>query len=291
MPELPEVHTTVEGLKTVIIGKTITDAWSDFHIGSAHGDRQTIKNKKYFERFKKLVIGSKINNLERRGKHILIHLDSPTEGRAFTIIVHMKMTGCLMYKKSKTEKYVHFVLSFKSGDFLLLSDLRKFASVSIIETSDLGSHDAAKLGPDALDPKLSAKKLFEMVGERKNVPIKSALLDQKIIAGIGNIYSDEILWASGIHPLSKADKVPRKKFDEIFKNMQRILKFSIKHGGDSKSDYRNAFGEKGGFQNFHQVYGKKKERCQKKGCSGIIERTVVRGRSAHFCPKHQKIYL
>jgi formamidopyrimidine-DNA glycosylase len=127
MPELPEVHTTVEGLKTVIIGKTITDAWSDFYIGSAHGDRQTIKNKKYFEKFKKLVVGSKIKNLERRGKHILIHLDPPAEDRAFTIIVHMKMTGCLMYKKSKTEKYVHFVLSFKSGDFLLLSDLRKFA--------------------------------------------------------------------------------------------------------------------------------------------------------------------
>lgn len=286
MPELPEVHTTVEGLKTVIIGKTITNVWSDFHIGSAHGKRETIKNKKYFDKFKNSIIGSKIKSVERKGKNILINLNNK-----HTIVVHMKMTGCLMYKKIKEEKYVHFIISFQSGDFLLLSDLRKFASVTIAKTENLQTHESlSKLGPDPLDQNMSAKKLFEIINNKKNMPIKSALLDQTAIAGIGNIYSDEILWSTSIHPLSKANKIPKEKFGEIFKAMQKILKFSIKYGGDSKSDYCNAFGEKGGFQNFHQVYGKKKEVCPKNGCGGIIERIVVKGRSAHFCPRHQKNY-
>lgn len=115
-------------------------------------------------------------------------------------------------------------------------------------------------------------------------------MDQKIIAGLGNIYSDEILWESSVHPLSSADKIPKAKLQKMHSIMQKILAFSIKHGGDSKSDYRNAFGEKGGFQNFHKVYGRKGQKCPKPTCGGIIERKMVRGRSAHFCPKHQIIY-
>jgi formamidopyrimidine-DNA glycosylase len=287
MPELPEVHTTVEGLKTVIIGKKIKDVWSDFHVGSTHQDRQTIKNKKYFTDFKKIITGSKIVDLERKGKNILIHLNND-----FSIIVHMKMTGCLMYKKNKDDKYLHLIISFESNDFLLLSDLRKFASVTFSKTQELKKHESLKiLGIDALDPNLNPKKFFELISNQKETPIKSALLNQSAIAGIGNIYSDEILWTTSIHPLSKAGKIPKNKFGAIYTATQKVLKFSIKYGGDSKSDYRNAFGEKGGFQNFHQVYGKKGSQCPKNKCSGIIERMVVRGRSAHFCPKHQIKYL
>lgn len=197
-----------------------------------------------------------------------------------------------MYKKDfSAEKYVHLVFTLSDQNYLLLSDLRKFASVSFTQTGKLHQHQTlSKLGFEPLGPKFTAKKLFQIIHRKKNWPIKSALLDQNSIAGIGNIYSDEILWTTSLHPLSKADKIPEKKFDEIFKAMRKILKFSIKHGGDSKSDYRNAFGEKGGFQNFHQVYGKKGARCPKIGCSGIIERLTVRGRSAHFCPKHQIKY-
>lgn len=283
MPELPEVHTTVEGLKTVIIGKTIKSVWSDFYKNTAHGGRQNIKNKKYFDKFKKIVTDAKIKSLERIGKNILINLNND-----HTILVHMKMTGCLMYKKDTKEKYLHLYFTFKSGDYLLLSDLRKFASVTIEKTDELHLHpDLPKLGPDPLDPKFTTKKLQELIQKQKTTPIKSALLNQQALAGIGNIYSDEILWATSIHPLSLSNKIPEKKFLEIFKSMQKILKFSIKHGGDSKSDYRNAFGQKGGFQNFHQVYGKKGVECPKINCKGIIERMVVKGRSAHFCPDHQ----
>jgi formamidopyrimidine-DNA glycosylase len=124
----------------------------------------------------------------------------------------------------------------------------------------------------------------------KTRPIKTVLLDQEIIAGVGNIYSDEILWKTGVHPLSSANKVPETKLSEIYKEMKRILKFSIGKGGDSKSDYRNIFGEKGGFQNFHKAYGNKGKKCPRNKCSGIIERIMVKTRSSHFCPVHQKLF-
>ena len=346
MPELPEVHTTVEGLKKVIIGKTIKDVWSDFHIGTAVGARQTIKNRKYFEKFRKIAMGAKIKSLERRGKNILIHLNPSTSSGQVkhTIVVHMKMTGHLMVGKYKFQNYVpslstdisllgnssarpvglrkarsgnnlgtwqptekgplqdsfnkfiHLVFSLSNNPstssgqakHLVLSDMRKFASVTIYKTEELHKHETlAKLGPDPLNQKLSAKKFFEIIHNKKGMPIKSSLLDQSAVSGIGNIYSDEILWETGVHPFSKADKIPEKKLIKIFGVAQKILRFSIKHGGDSKSDYRNAFGEKGRFQNFHKAYGKKGEKCQKKNCLGIIRRTMIRGRSAHFCPKHQ----
>lgn len=294
MPELPEVYTTVEGLKGVVIGKTIKNVWSDFYVGSKYNDRQNIKNKKYFEKFRQIVEGAKIKSVERRGKNILINLSpSNSSGQVnHTVVVHMKMTGCLMYKKDfSDEKYIHLIFTLSNDHYLLLSDLRKFASVTISKTDEISLHDTlGKLGIDPFDPGLNAKKLFEIIHLKKNWPIKSSLLDQNSIAGIGNIYSDEILWQTSIHPASKSEKIPAKKFAEIFGAMQTILKLSIKHGGDSKSDYRNAFGEKGGFQNFHKVYGKKGAQCPKDKCSGIIERTVIKGRSSHFCPKHQLKY-
>jgi formamidopyrimidine-DNA glycosylase len=285
MPELPEVHTTVEGLKTVILGKTITDVWSDFHLKTSHGERLTIKNKKYFADFRKKVVGAKIVSVGRIGKNILINIISPMSDMGkYTVVVHMKMTGHLMY--GTTDPWVHLIFKLKNSKDLVLSDMRKFASVTLAETDKLN----LRLGIDALDPKFSAKKLAELMRAKGKMPIKSALLDQTALAGIGNIYSDEILWQEGIHPLTQARAIPEKKFVGVFKSMQKILRFSISHGGDSKSDYRNAFGEKGAFQNFHKVYGKRKEKCVKRNCNGIIERIVVRGRSAHFCATHQKLY-
>lgn len=302
MPELPEVHTTVEGLNKTVIQKTIADVWSDFHIGTAHGERDNIKNKKYYEKFRKTARGAKIVSAKRRGKNILINLNNGN-----TIVVHMKMTGHLMvgkYKKSKTgdwkpvedgplqdpyNKYIHLVFSFSDGSHLVLSDMRKFASVTISKTDGIGEHErVGKLGPEPLE--IKKEEFIKIIDSKRGCPIKPALMDQTAISGIGNIYSDEILWQTGVHPLSCSDKITPGKLGRMFEAMQSILRFSIKHGGDSKSDYRNIFGERGGFQNFHKAYGKKGQKCPKPKCSGIIERMTVRGRSAHFCTKHQIIY-
>jgi formamidopyrimidine-DNA glycosylase len=321
MPELPEVHTTVEGIKKMAVGKTIKEVWSDFYVSTAHGQRQSLKNERYYKNFKKVVAGAKIVGAERRGKNILTHLDND-----HTIIIHMKMTGHVMVGKYKKitpppnplpfarggsrgrgreswialekgplqdpyNQYIHLVLTLSDGKHLALSDMRKFASVTISKTNELHRHDTvSKLGPEPLEKTFTAQKLFEQLQKRSGWPIKSALLDQTILAGIGNIYSDEILWDTGIHPLSRPASIPRKKYDVVFKSMQRILKFSIKHGGDSKSDYRNISGEKGGFQDFHKAYGRKNQKCPKPKCSGIINRIVIKGRSSHFCPKHQINY-
>lgn len=284
MPELPEVHTTVEGLKKVILGKTITSAWSDFHMGTKSGRTQTIKNKNYFESLTKIVIGAKIISLDRRGKNILINLNND-----YTLIVHMKMTGHLMY--GVADPFVHLRFTLDDGKDLVLSDMRKFASVTFSKTNELHLHETlGTLGPEPLSSDFNAMIFYTRLQKRKLWPIKSALLDQTILAGIGNIYSDEILWATSIHPLSRVGNIPASKFKDMFKEMRRILSFSIEHGGDSKSDYRNAFGEKGGFQDFHKAYGRKNKPCPKKGCHGVIERIVVKGRSSHFCRVHQELY-
>ena len=315
MPELPEVHTTVEGLKKVIVGKTIKDVWSDYYLKTAHGERKTIKNKKYFDKFRKIVKGGKIKSIERRGKNILINLDNTQ-----TIVVHMKMTGHLMYgqwrhgdldvglplgspaSKSRNWKsvtggafddpynqYLHFVLTLSNGYQLALSDLRKFARIELIETAKLSDHKTFKtLGPDALDKKLTPKLLSMRLQRRPNLPIKLALMDQTIIAGIGNIYADEVLWDTGILPTRKAGKISLVYAKKLLHSMRKILKKSIAIGGDSKSDYRNIYGERGGFHNYHMAYHMHGKACTKRGCSGIIERMKLGGRSAHFCPVHQK---
>jgi formamidopyrimidine-DNA glycosylase len=120
--------------------------------------------------------------------------------------------------------------------------------------------------------------------------IKTVLMDQSIIAGIGNIYSDEMLWSASIHPESKPGKIPKIYLQKLYNEMRKILTKGINFGGDSMSDYRNIYGERGNFQEHHNVYQKKNTECVKKNCQGVIIRKVINGRSAHFCNKHQKLF-
>lgn len=299
MPELPEVHTTVEGLKKVIVGKTIKDVWSDFHIGTAHSHRNNLKNENHFKNLRKIAIGAKIKSVERKGKNILIHLSPRSNPKTnpksqtlgYTIVVHMKMTGHLMVENyEKEKKFIHFSVSLSGNKHLVLSDMRKFASVCIVRDSELKNHEGLSfLGPDPLQ--IAKKEFIERIRTKESMPIKKVLLDQTVLAGIGNIYSDEILWASGVHPLSKPSKIPEKILAKMFVEAKKILKKSIKYGGDSMSDYLNAFGNKGKFQNFHKAYRRTGQNCPKANCGGIIDKKVVGGRSAHFCSKHQIKYF
>jgi formamidopyrimidine-DNA glycosylase len=285
MPELPEVHTTVTGLRKTVVGKKIIDVWSDFHLNTSHGERQNIKNKKYFADFKKRVLGAKIISVERFGKHIVINLENLE-----SIVVHMKMTGHLLVAGfEKEKKFIHFTLQFSDGKQMAFSDIRKFATICVSKTKNINEHPGiAELGPDALAINLG--EFASRIGAKKNWPIKLSLLDQNVVAGIGNIYSDEILWYAGVHPFSKSNKVPLPQIRKMYAASKKILTKSIKMGGDSMSDYINAFGEKGGFQNCHQAYRQKGKKCKKKGCGGIIQRLVIGGRSSHFCDKHQIKY-
>jgi formamidopyrimidine-DNA glycosylase len=299
MPELPEVTTTVNGLNKVLPKLSVKDIWSDYYLKTTNKRTDTIKNKKYFESFKREIVGEKFTNAERRGKNILIHM---AHGK--TILIHMKMTGHLLYGKyswngkewtssapllsDPFNRFIHLIFTLSNGMHLAFSDMRKFAKVLLFETKKRNELvDIVGLGPEPLSD-LSLSVFQKQLLTRASGKIKTVLMNQSVLAGIGNIYSDEILWDSCIHPERKVSSLTKNEIERMWKAMKVILKSGIKMGGDSMSDYRNIHGEKGNFQNFHKVYRRAKEKCLKRGCGGTIQRKVIGGRSAHFCNIHQK---
>ena len=282
MPELPEVETTVRGLQKEILGLTILDVWTDLATKDKRkGD--TVANPSYFTFFKKEVKNKKILSIERRAKNILINL---SENK--TILIHLKMTGKLLVT-TNNDKFIHLIFKLSKNKKLYFSDVRKFGKITLLDTNQ--AHNSKHLkdfGPEPLDSNFTLEKFKERLKKKINGKIKTVLLDQKIIAGIGNIYSDEILWQAGIHPERKISTVNKVEFKKMFQAMQQILNKSIKLGGDSVSDYFNIYNLPGKFQNHHQAYGRTGEKCMKKGCKGVIMRIIINNRSAHFCSKHQK---
>ena len=285
MPELPEVQTTVNGLNQTVKGKKIVDVQTNYNSPHYVG-RDDIKNPKFFALFRKKVKGTKILKAERRAKNILIHLSNRQ-----TILVHMKMTGHFVYNRPATT-FVRLDFKLNNGKHLVLSDLRKFAKVTLVKTDELEkSFHLEHLGPEPLDKNFQFPNFNFQIQKKPKGRIKQVLMDQSLISGIGNIYSDEILWRIGIHPLSHPNKIPKKNLKAMFRAMKETLKKGLDLGGDSTSDYRNIGGEKGKFQNHHQAYKKTGRKCGRKDCGGIIKRIVIGARSAHFCPVHQKLFI
>ncbi len=289
MPELPEVQTTVSGLHRAISGLIITDVWTDYNSSYFRGG-DTIKDPTYFTYFKKAVKKAKVLNVIRRGKNILIHLSNKT-----TILIHMKMTGHLMYgnynRKDPFNRFIHFIVTFSNGKTMELSDMRKFAKITLVETATM--HESIHLvgiGPEPLEKEFTFKIFKYQINKKSHWKIKMVLLDQTLIAGIGNIYSDESLWRASIHPESIVRKIPDMKLKELYIAIRKTLTLGIDFGGDSMSDYRNIHGERGKFQEQHQVYQRKNKPCMKKDCKGSIKRIVVGGRGTHFCNMHQIKY-
>lgn len=308
MPELPEVETTTRGLKSKIVGLTIKDVWTDLSTKDKR-QKEAVANPKFFIYFKKEISNKKIFSVERRAKNILINLSGNK-----TILVHLKMTGHLLYGKYKFNKnkwlpgevgplndpynrFVHVVFTFSPSaslrinneTHLAFSDARKFGKITLLDTKT--AHDTKHLnniGPEPLLKDFNIKTLKERLNKKPSGKIKTVLMDQSIIAGIGNIYSDEILWRAGIHPERAVLKIKEKELELMFKAIKETLAKGIDFGGDSMSDYRNINGLPGKFQLHHEAYRRTGEKCRKKGCKGIILRKVVNGRSAHFCSVHQK---
>ncbi|MFM2383605.1 MAG: hypothetical protein RIQ72_177 [Candidatus Parcubacteria bacterium] len=316
MPELPEVQTTVDGIYKKTKGYTVVDVWTDYNSPS-HVEKSNIKNPAFFKEFKKKISGAKIIGCSRRAKNILIHLSNQ-----YTILIHMKMTGHMMfgqYSYSSLRKkdpwspttpdpkhplndpfnrHIHLVFTLRKNPVspseskhLVLSDMRKFAKVTLIETEHLeASPDLSHLGPEPLEEQFTYNIFVKQLEKRGKAPIKQALLDQSLISGIGNIYSDEILWAAGVHPQSQFLNIPQPQRKKMFLYTKEILKKGIDFGGDSMSDYRNIDGLPGAFQGQHKAYRKTKSSCEKKGCTGVITRLVIGGRSSHFCSEHQVLF-
>ncbi len=324
MPELPEVQTVVNGLNERVIGKKIKKVWTDYKSDFYKG-KESIKDSEYFEFFKKEIIDLKIIKAKRRAKNIIIELEKDK-----IILVHLKMTGHFLFgeysfdakkniyipkggfvdreklKKDKSgdllseiehfplrdpfNKFIHFAIEFESGEVLALSDMRKFASVQLTNKENI-KKILEKIGPEPFDA--DAGELFEKIKKNKykNKKIKTILMDPEFIAGIGNIYSDEILWEVGIHPETLGNKITQKQIFEMLEFAKKIFQISIDIGGDSMSDFRNIEGRKGEFQNEQKAYKLENTQCQKiingKRCKGILEKKIINGRVGRFCPVHQ----
>lgn len=300
MPELPEVTTTVNGLNKELKNKTILGVWTDYHLRSTHKGTNTIKNKKYSDKFIKEIVSEKILGAERRGKNVLIHFTNNK-----TVLIHMKMTGHLLYgtykwngDKWKSDdknlsdsfnQFIHLIFNLSNGKSLAFSDMRKFAKVIMFETDKRELLiDLSGLGIEPLED-MTLESFMTQLSKKPNGKIKTVLMDQSLVVGIGNIYSDEILWDAGIHPERAVKNISKIEMKKIWLATKKILTKSITMGGDSMSDYRNIYGEKGSFQNLHKAYRQTGKKCTKKGCAGIILRKIIGGRSTHFCSIHQKM--
>ena len=304
MPELPEVHTTASLLNKLVRNKIIKSIWTDYDSKYYYG-KENIKDPKYFQNFSKSIKKKKILKVWRRAKNVLIDIEGDK-----TISIHMKMTGQLLYgkykknQKNKTgfgwyasekgplqnsfSRFIHLVFILDDGKHIAFSDMRKFGTVKLISDKEALQEEFEMIGPEPLEKGFDLNKLKEVLTKKPSGFIKTVLMDPSIISGIGNIYSDEILFASKIAPDQIVSNLSDNDYKNIFLYTKKILSKGIDLGGDSMSDYRNPYGEKGEFQLHHKVYGRKNQKCLGRGCFGIIERKVINGRSSHFCPLCQK---
>ncbi|MFH1565528.1 MAG: DNA-formamidopyrimidine glycosylase [bacterium] len=285
MPELPEVQTIADGLNKKTKNAIITDVFCDW--------KKMIQKPKSWQEFRKRIVGEKIQNVERKGKFVVFVLSNSY------LVVHLRMTGhfIIIDEKKKKDKndpmhekvnqYIHFVLKLKDGRVAALSDLRKFGKISLIKKDEFQKDIAMnKIGTDPMAPEFTFQKFLEILKNKKG-NIKQILLDQSLIAGIGNIYSSEILWEAKINPLRKVDSLNKKELEQIFKAIKKVLQIAVENRGDSESDYRDIDGKQGNYQNIQKVYQKDSEKCPRKD-GGIIKRVKIGQRSGFYCPVCQK---
>ncbi len=290
MPELPEVETTVKKLKKKVLKRTFVDVWTD--------SKKQIKKPKSFERFRKEIKEKKIKNIKRRAKLILFDLSGNK-----ILLVHQKLTGHLLLGKwrkknnhwkapvghlsEKINTYIHILFFLDNGMMLALSDLRKFAKVELWNSDELlNSKQIKNLGVEPLSKEFTFEKFKEILKNQKK-KVKQVLMDQQLIAGIGNIYSDEILFEAKVNPLRISFELSDSELKRIYSAIIKILKKAIKVEGESISDWRMPDGRRGSFDKYRKVYRREGQPCF--NCKTPIVRKKIGGRSTYFCPKCQPL--
>ncbi len=273
MPEKPEVVTVVNSLKTKILGKKITGCniyWDNIIAYPS------------VEEFKEKIIGEVIQDIKSRGKFIVMELDK------YTLLVHLRMEGKFMFR-DKSEvigKHEHVELILDDDISFRFHDVRKFGKMYLMKKKEVNLiKPLSDLGLEYYDKSLTKEYLYEKIHNKK-LPIKTVLLDQSIIAGIGNIYDDEILFLSGILPTRRACDVTLDECDKIIKNTIDVLEKAIKKGGTTIKSFTSSEGVHGLFQTELLVHSKKGVACST--CGTIIEKIVVGGRGTYYCSNCQK---
>jgi formamidopyrimidine-DNA glycosylase len=281
MPELPEVETIARGLAQRVTGDVVESVW----LGQK---KEPLKSPA--SEIAATLENSRIVAVRRMGKHIVFDLErSDGEGSVrpthtthakSQFIVHLGMTGRLQVCEPQSEiaKHTHAILKLASGRELRFVDPRRFGRLSVARDGDFDAE-----GIEPLEVELDR---FLALFRGRKTPIKSALLNQKLLRGVGNIYADESLFRAGIRPRRRAASIPRDQLEKLFLSVKEVLKEAIDLGGSSTSDYVNSDGEEGFFQLQHRVYGREAEACLV--CKTSIKRVVIAGRSSHYCPTCQK---
>jgi formamidopyrimidine-DNA glycosylase len=287
VPELPEVETIARGLQKWVVGDGIESVW----LGSKP---QTMKSPP--AEIARTLEHTRIAQVRRMGKHIVFDLERNVAARAFLPakgrkrppalgpksqwIVHLGMTGRMLVSAPDEEvvKHTHAIVRLASGRELRFVDPRRFGRLSVASKGDF---EAGGVEPLEVD-----KERFLALFRGRNTPIKSALLNQKLLRGVGNIYADEALFRAGIRPRRRVSTIPRAQLAKLYKAIQEVLKEAIAVGGSSVSDYVDADGEEGFFQLQHRVYGREGEACLV--CKAPVKRVVIAGRSSHYCSNCQK---
>jgi formamidopyrimidine-DNA glycosylase len=268
LPELPEVETIKNELSPGVIGRRFKDV--------TVCDAKPVKQPSVDE-FRRKLIGQRIDDLERRGKYLIFRLSG---GDA--LIIHLKMTGSLLMNPRQTDHQTRVIFSLDDGSQLVFTDRRRLGAMWLLQNEGAV---IGKLGPEPLEPEFTANTLAKRLRKRK-APIKAVLLDQGFIAGIGNMYADEALFAAKIHPLRKADGLSAQEIRNLHKAIIDVLRSAITSKGASIDTYKRPDGRQGTAHDNFRAAHRGGEPCPV--CSTIIQRLAIRNRGSYFCPKCQK---
>ena len=282
MPELPEVETIRKGLEKVLVGQKINSV--------------DVRVKKLFYGNSKKLKNQTITEINRRAKILIIQLSDSV------LLIHLKMTGQLIYVPKKGQpvvgghpdkvysmnlphKHSHIIFKLPKGT-LFYNDLRKFGWIKLYKNLMEAAHEFDKLGPEYTWPEYTINHIRQRLAKRQNITIKQALLEQSLVAGVGNIYADETLFITKIRPTRKVSSLKPKDIKNIYETIPKVFNLSLKHGGTSARDYLQPDGKMGTYLKVANVYKREGEPC--KVCGEPIERVKISSRSSHYCPNCQK---
>ena len=287
MPELPEVETVRAGLERLVVGKQMQSVDYDTP-KSFPNTADDVAN---------FMIGASISGVRRRAKVLIIDLSS-----SYSLVVHLKMTGQMVFVGNERfgaghpndslvgelpDKSTRVTVQFSDDSHLFFNDQRKFGWMRLLPTVEVPNIDfMQKVGPEPLSADFTPTVLFDRLQRRKNTTIKAALLDQTVLAGIGNIYADESLWGAHMHPATRVSELSKEQIAILHQELQYVLRLAIEKGGSSDKNYVNAEGKKGSYIDFARVFRREGLACPR--CGTAIEKSRVAGRGTHTCPTCQR---
>ncbi len=277
MPELPEVEVVRRDLERDVVGRRVKAV----EVDAMRSVRRHHNRKQFISRLE----GKKITGVERRGKYLLLRLEGND-----VLVIHLGMSGQLLRAKTSREtkpKHLHVIITFQQGGQLRFVDPRTFGEMFVTQVDELSKvSELSHLGIDPLEHAVSWEEFWSLITQ-KHAKLKTLLMDQKFMAGIGNIYSDEILWGAGLRWDRMSDSLSAQEVRRLYRSMVEVLQDAVKYRGSSLADeqYVDLFGKPGEYQLHHKVYAREGETCRR--CRQIIVRERVGGRSTYYCPACQ----